>query len=394
MFTLFLYITLPLVVCRAATNPVFIVYVDSEGINWGATPPTPIVNAPPTAYTHVYCSFYLPSLKLVTDFAEVATNSNPAYGGIFFVEAMHKANKKVVLSVGGATELPTSPNYFIDNDPVALAHTLAKIVINASFDGVDIDYEDDYSNGNPGLTGYGPPSSRSPGGGPAIAWLCTLSTTLRALLPASQGYTISHAPQPPYFALGYTHVEQQCGDSIDWYNIQYYNQGDELYTNYTSLVVKTEFYAESSCVEPWDGSLTDLVVRQGIPEEKIVVGKIITPADGNNGWVDVTDLASIFKMALTPFPALRGAMAWQWGSDDQGIWIAQISAAFGPSPPQPPSPPRPTPPAPSPPAPTPSTPSPSAYRCNPAKGCNVCTVCCNSYISSQAACNSCVAQAC
>ena len=75
------------------------------------------MNVPATRYTHAYCGFFLPSLNQTTDFAEVLTNPNPAYGGIFFVQQMHKAGKKVILTVGGATELPTSPDYFTLNEP-------------------------------------------------------------------------------------------------------------------------------------------------------------------------------------------------------------------------------------------------------------------------------------
>lgn len=36
-----------------------------------------------------------------------------------------------------------------------------------------IDWEDDYSNNNPGLTGYG--ETRAAGSGPAVPWLITLT---------------------------------------------------------------------------------------------------------------------------------------------------------------------------------------------------------------------------
>ncbi len=55
---------LALLAHTAAADFVFGTYVDSKGINWGAQPPTPIVDATHTAYTHVYSSFYLPSLKV------------------------------------------------------------------------------------------------------------------------------------------------------------------------------------------------------------------------------------------------------------------------------------------------------------------------------------------
>ena len=129
----------------------------------------------------------------------------------------------MIISSGGSTEMPYSESYFTQNDPVKLANTLASLVKTYNLDGVDIDWEDDWSNHNPGMTGYG--ANRVAGSGPAIPWLVTLTKTLRQLLPRSEGYTISHAPQAPYFALGYGKFHQLAGDCIDFYNIQYYNQG-------------------------------------------------------------------------------------------------------------------------------------------------------------------------
>lgn len=65
--------------------------------------------------------------------------------------------------------------------------------------------------------------------GAAEAWLITFTQTLRAALPAGQ-YIITHAPVAPWFspiytAGAYTKVHAQVGSLIDWYNVQFYNQG-------------------------------------------------------------------------------------------------------------------------------------------------------------------------
>jgi hypothetical protein len=306
----------------------FVTYVDSRGIVWGARPPTPIVNVAPTEYTDVHACFYLPSLGEAYDFAYSLTNTNPVYGGPLFVESMHNASKRVILSVGGATETPTSAAYFTQNEPVALANKLAKLVKISNLDGVGIDWEDDYSNANPGLTGYGTTNTRSPGSGPAIAWLVTLTKTLRQLLPRSQGYTISHAPQAPYFDLGYGEVYKQAGSDIDYFTVQFYNQGP-YYLTATGLVDKEVIVPkQQSCVSPWDGSITNIVEGHGVPAEKIVVGKIVTSGDGNSGYVPPAQFASMLKAALAKFPGLGGAMGWQWGSDMSGSWIKQITSPF------------------------------------------------------------------
>lgn len=43
-----------------------------------------------------------------------------------------------MLVVGGATELPTTPDYFTKNDPVVLANTVAGLVKQFGIDGVDL----------------------------------------------------------------------------------------------------------------------------------------------------------------------------------------------------------------------------------------------------------------
>eukprot|EP00937_MAST-01D_sp_MAST-1D-sp2_P005822 g5822.t1 len=308
----------------------FVTYVDTKGINWSAQPPTPIVNVVPTAYDTVHCGFYLPSLQKAGDFASTATNPNPIYGGKLFVEQMHNASKKVVLSVGGATETPTSAAYFTTNEPVALAKSVAALVKSAGFDGVGIDWEDDYSGSNPGLTGYGEQSTRRAGSGPAVQWLVALTKALRQQLPRADGYTISHAPQAPYFDLGYAAVHQQAGDDIDYYTVQFYNQGD-YYTDAAGLVDKENITPNPktpSCVNPWDGSIADIVGKHGVPASKVLVGKIVTSGDGNSGYVAPGQLSTMLEYALKKYPTLGGAMGWQWGSDTSGAWIEQLAKPF------------------------------------------------------------------
>lgn len=69
-------------------------------------------------------------------------------------------------------------------------------------------------------------------------WLIRFQTQLRSLLP---DHIITHAPQAPYFKQdyykngGYKTVHDKVGNSIDFYNIQFYNQGDTKYNTYETL---------------------------------------------------------------------------------------------------------------------------------------------------------------
>lgn len=71
--------------------------------------------------------------------------------------------------------------------------------------------------------------------GKGEAWLVTFTKTLRNLLPNA---IITHAPQAPYFKNtyypkgGYVTVDKQVGSLIDFYNVQFYNQGNTQYNTY------------------------------------------------------------------------------------------------------------------------------------------------------------------
>lgn len=65
--------------------------------------------------------------------------------------------------------------------------------------------------------------------GSAEQWLITYTRTLRNALPSGQ-YFCTHAPVAPWFSPMYTagayrKVNEDVGDLIDWYNVQFYNQG-------------------------------------------------------------------------------------------------------------------------------------------------------------------------
>jgi chitinase len=52
--------------------------------------------------------------------------------------------------------------------------------------------------------------------------------------------TITHAPQGPYFSNSYPKgayltVNAQVGNMIDFYNVQFYNQGNTGYDSYSAL---------------------------------------------------------------------------------------------------------------------------------------------------------------
>ena len=71
-------------------------------------------------------------------------------------------------------------------------------------------------------------------------WLIKFTQALRAVIPDK---IVTHCPQAPYFKSsyykngGYITVDKQVGNLINFYLIQFYNQGDSPYNNYTELFV-------------------------------------------------------------------------------------------------------------------------------------------------------------
>jgi len=124
-----------------------------------------------------------------------------------YLDAYHKAGMKILVSLfGGADSNPSSL------DPGAFASKVVSWVKDNRLDGVDIDYEDENSFGQ----------------GRGAAWVIALQKGLRAGLP---NHIITHAPQGPHFAYGtfaddaYIAIHKAVGNTIDWYNVQFYNNG-------------------------------------------------------------------------------------------------------------------------------------------------------------------------
>ena len=72
-------------------------------------------------------------------------------------------------------------------------------------------------------------------------WLIDCVKAIRKVLPVGE-YLMTHAPQGPYFLGkpvykngGYVKIHEEVGHLIDWYNIQFYNQGNESYDSYEKL---------------------------------------------------------------------------------------------------------------------------------------------------------------
>ena len=95
--------------------------------------------------------------------------------------------------------------------------------------------------------------------------------------------SVSHAPQTPYFngsstysnfGYIYNQVEYLYGYAIDFYNIQYYNQGNYDYTTYDQLFTNDTYYYAS--VKQLINASSINSLYNNIPVNKIVLGKCVS----------------------------------------------------------------------------------------------------------------------
>jgi chitinase len=217
------------------------------------------------------------------------------------VQATLKANfsnngARLLVSAFGATQAPTSSNF----NATDCGLQLAKFVNDNMYDGVDIDWEDT--------------KSFSSGDSSGENWLITLTTVLRNNLHA--GAIITHAPQAPYFGVGlypkgaYLTVEKTVGAYIDFYNVQFYNQGKGLYETAQNL-----FNASTG----WcPGTSVNEIIAAGVPASKIVLGKPAIKQDAHSGYMDAATLNAAI-VANFPYNGWNtGLMYWQYVDDLDG----------------------------------------------------------------------------
>ncbi|KAJ7576826.1 glycoside hydrolase family 18 protein, partial [Mycena floridula] len=209
------------------------------------------------------------------------------------------AGIKIIVSLFGGEEKPTTSGV----DAVEFANIAVDWVKKYGVDGVDVDYEDE--------------EAFDKGDGSAEAWVTTLTKTLKAGLPA--GSILSHAPQGPWFSNdfskggGYLKVDKDVGALIDWYNIQYYNQGETSYTTCDNMLNSSPDFPGTAIFE---------LVKAGIPMDKLVIGKPGSKTAANNGYMDTETLADCVQQAKGK-GWNAGVMVWEFPEADSA-WIQAV----------------------------------------------------------------------
>jgi len=205
------------------------------------------------------------------------------------------AGIKILVSAFGATEWPTSAGL----DATTCGKNLAQFVIDNNLDGADADWED----------------NAAMNAGTGEKWLIDFTKAYRSVSPDT---ILAHAPQGPYFSGtfykngGYGTVDKAVGDMIDFYFIQFYNQGLTSYDTYEELFTKTTKGA-------FPGTSIKEIASRGVPLQKLIVGKPIVHADATNtGWVDQGTLGAWGERAFNEFGWYAGMGHWQYKSGQDG----------------------------------------------------------------------------
>jgi chitinase len=277
-------------------GPHWVVYSDA---------PTPgITGPPPVSDVEGFNVFALSFLLVAGAFDKAQEWTQLSAAERARIKAQYEAaGIKLIVSLFGSTDAPTTEGA----DPIDTANTMADWVIEFGLDGVDVDYEDfDAVNA---------------GDGSAEAWLASFTTQLRVKLPQGQ-YILTHAPVAPWFSPGlfgggaYLTVESTVGNLIDWYNVQFYNQGDTEYTTCTGLLTRSS--------STWPNSAVFQIAAGGVPLSKIVIGKPAMPSDAANGFMTTSTLAGCLSEAKK-LGWSAGGSVWEY-PDANSTWIKAVRA--------------------------------------------------------------------
>jgi chitinase len=217
----------------------------------------------------------------------------------------NQAGVRILVSAFGATEFPTT--YYVD--PVACGHALGNFVLHNNLDGADVDWEDNTAMED----------------GKGEEWLISFTKALRQIIP---DHIVTHAPQAPYFKNefyrngAYMTVHKAVGDLINFYIIQFYNQGDSKYDNYDELFVHASG-------KTFNGTALLEIHKRGVPLKKLVVAKPILPNDATNtGYMPAHELGAAVDRAYQEHGWYGGVAHWQYPSDTTGNAIHQSAGGL------------------------------------------------------------------
>ena len=276
-----------------------------------ATNPISLAGIANLPYTDVILGFLIPD-STVTGL----TTDGPAFTATLQndIQFLQSAGKNVLIAVGGEVKNTdpawtgwTSARYqtFSDNVP-GLVQQIVSFVASIGANGVDIDFED--SHAFTGKAGYD-----------GITFLSELTSGLSQALPP--GSIITHAPQTPYwdknsqYKAAYSQLHSQVGNSVAWYNNQFYN--NPRYD--ADAATKVASYL--------------MVVGETGPTKLLMGVSINTKDEGTISLDDMTqNVIAPLQAQFPPTPQsseFGGVMTWEFAFDVGGAWANTIAQSLG-----------------------------------------------------------------
>ena len=280
------------------------------------------------------------------------------------INYLHTQGKKVLISLGGASETPTLGSA---SDAQNFANSAASIVQQFGFDGIDIDFENGAVYLNPNDTNINAPTT------PSVVYLINGLKQFHSKLP---GAMVTMAPIANYLQAGYQYygpgpygdsnwngayipVIQATSSFLSYVWPQYYNEcniealDNNLYCEGTdgNLVGMSEMLMKGFPVAWNAGNFTPL------PQNKVLMGVPASPS-ASPGYLSDADLADSFDYLMTGkgkagtytlinsagYPNTAGFMTWSinWdvysngGAFGTGIhaYLASLPPIQGGGPPQ------------------------------------------------------------
>jgi chitinase len=305
MFRLFVLIVL-IVAISAGFCPsddrkvIYLSYADIDWNNYANT----VHAAVDSGYNVLILAFYIMQSHNPYDSAQSWSAMNDT-ARAKTMDYVHSKGACMLISVGGATDSP------YNQDPWNVGSEAAQWAIKYQLDGVDFDLENID-------VGFKYRSEDMAG------WITNATLSARKVLGDSR--TITHAPQAPYFGTiggndwtglsgGYSFVEKHS--QVDWYNIQFYNQGVQCYADYNGTFVQScSTFPHTSVGE---------IISNGVVANKIVIGKPVTTGDANNGYLEASAFGNLLRSAIQNGFKIGGYMGWKWEPAAQ-TWPSSIGS--------------------------------------------------------------------
>jgi len=258
-----------------------------------------IKNLVQACYNIIILGFFVPTMENKVRNAVEEWIGMPKEVRMNTLDYAHKMGAKILVSSGG-------PNVQADDilkkvNSTEYGQKVANFALEWDFDGVDINMDFHPASILIQLSNEGP------------NFLSGMTREIRKIIGNDK--LLTHAAQISYFAkswtrFGYRVVHKNVGNLIDFYNIKFYNQGQERWNDYKNLFVsKSDGWLTKT-------SVNDLI-KDGIPQEKIVIGTILMQPnepsrDGDTPTAEHKELWEFGCKGKEEFHWDAGFMVWQY----------------------------------------------------------------------------------